>query len=96
MGSELTKRNLKRAPTQRSNARDAKLTAKNVNQNYKAAHAAALPPTFKLSAQSGVSVQQQLSDVLAKNNVKLIDLFCEWDDDGNGMEQGPNLARARV
>ena len=100
VGSELTKRNLKRAPTQRSNARDAKLTAKNVNQNYKAARAVTLPQSVKLVAKSGVTVQEQLSLILTKHQVKLIDLFREWDDDGNGKRQNlvispePHLPRS--
>jgi Ca2+-binding EF-hand superfamily protein len=64
VGSERTKRNLKRAPTQRETGRYAKLTAKNMNANYVSARLATLPATVKLTASSGMSVQEQLRDVL--------------------------------
>ena len=38
----------------------------------------------KLDATSGVSVADQLNAILSEHAVKLIDLFREWDDDGNG------------
>ena len=75
---------VKRAPTQRSKARDAKLTVKNVNANYETARTAALAVHVKLTVQDGVTVQEQLMAILSKNKIKLIDLFREWDDDGNG------------
>ena len=83
-GADLAKRNLKRAPSQRDTGRDAKLTAKNVNANYVSARVAALPAAVKLTARSGTSVQEQLKKVLNEHGAKLIDLFREWDDDGNG------------
>ena len=84
VGSERTKRNLKRAPTQRETGRYAKLTAKNMNANYVSARLATLPATVKLTASSGISVQEQLRIVLKMHGAKLMDLFREWDDDGNG------------
>ena len=60
------------------------MTAKNINSNYVAQRAAVLPPMTKLTARTGVSVQEQLRTILNENQVKLIDLFREWDDDGNG------------
>ena len=44
---------------------------------------AALPPMATLEVGEK-SIQEQLRDLLAANAVKLIDLFREWDDDGNG------------
>ena len=38
----------------------------------------------KLDASSGVSVKEQLALAMAENSVKLIDLFREWDEDGDG------------
>ena len=34
---------------------------------------------------SDKTVQEQLRDILAANRVRVIDLFREWDDDGNGV-----------
>ena len=45
---------------------------------------AALPPMVKLDASSGVSIADQVNNILAEHSVKLIDLFREWDEDGNG------------
>ena len=84
VGSEKTKRNLSRAGSQKDTGRGAKTTAKNVNVNYVASRSAALPEMVKLSARSGKSVQEQLRGILNEHGVKLIDLFREWDDDGNG------------
>ena len=134
VGSDATKANLKRAPTQKDTSRGAKLTAKNTNQNYVTARSSVLPTMTKLTARSGtsmhmhmhmhtcmhvlartctrphmhahahtcragtgvhmhthahtcragVSVQEQLRKILTDNQIKLIDLFREWDDDGNG------------
>ena len=84
VGAEATKRNMKRAMTQKDTGRNAKLTAKNMNANYVCAHTAALPETVKLSCRGGVSVQEQLAKILKECGAKLIDLFREWDDDGNG------------
>jgi hypothetical protein len=72
----------------------ARLTNKNHNTNYAAAYAAALPPTVRLEASEEVSVQEQLSNALAKHQVKLIDLFREWDDDGNGALDKKELRQA--
>ena len=83
-GSEKTKHNLKRAPRQADRSSSAKLTAKNINLNYVVAHAAALPPTKWLDATDGTTFNEQLRNVLMTNSVHLIDLFREWDDDGNG------------
>ena len=55
---------------------------------------AALPPTVKLDAISEKSVQEQLLDILQEHGVKLIDLFREWDDDGNGALDKKELRQA--
>ena len=94
-GSEATKTNLKRmSGKQKQTGRGAKLTAKNVNQNYVASRAAALPPMVKLTARSGTSVQEQLRAILNEHQVKLIDLFREWDDDGNGALDKKEMRKA--
>ena len=95
-GSEATKANLKRMKgKQRDTSRGAKLTAKNVNQNYVASRAAALPPMVKLSYRDAEkSVPEQIKDILAEHQVRLIDLFREWDDDGNGAIDKKELRTA--
>ena len=40
------------------------------------------------------SVQEQLLDILKEHSVKLIDLFREWDDDGNGALDKKEMRRA--
>jgi Ca2+-binding EF-hand superfamily protein len=92
-GSEATKANLKRAGTQRDTGRGAKVTAKNVNQNYVTSRTAALPPMVKL-VKGEKSIAEQLRDILAEHSVKLIDLFREWDDDGNGALDKKELRHA--
>ena len=75
---------LKRAKDVRDDSRSAKMTMKNMNVNYTSAKLSALDPMVKLEANSEMSVQQQLANALAENSAKLIDLFREWDEDGNG------------
>ena len=94
VGAILAKANHKRAPTQADRGRGHKLTAKNLNVNYVTARAAALPPMVKLSTQSGKSVPEQLFVILNAHQVKLIDLFREWDDDGNGALDKKELRQA--
>ena len=95
VGSEGTKANLKRmAGKQRDTGRNAKLTAKNQNANYSAARVSALPPMVKLDAKSDLSIQEQLFNILLEHQVKLIDLFREWDDDGNGGIDKKELRQA--
>ena len=85
VGASGTRANLKRmAAKQKDTGRTAKLTRKNVDANYVAQRASALPPMTTLDASSGVSVQEQLHDILKQQQVKLIELFRDWDDDGNG------------
>eukprot|EP00900_Chrysochromulina_parva_P001495 jgi/Chrpa1/11346/Chrysochromulina_OHIO_Genome00021234-RA len=84
VGHELAQRNLSRAPPKPDRSRTAKLNAKNVNMNYTTAHVAALPETVKLDASSSVSLQEQLRQIVKTNSVKLVDLFADWDEDGNG------------
>ena len=67
-----------------SDSRAAKMTRKNMNANYESAKMAALPPMARLDVGTGVSVADQLANILAENSVKLIDLFREWDEDGDG------------
>ena len=44
----------------------------------------ALPVSALLAANAEQSVQEQLQEILTKNAVRVIDLFREWDEDGNG------------
>eukprot|EP00966_Prymnesium_polylepis_P193761 4490929-Prymnesium_polylepis.2 len=39
---------------------------------------------FALDPASGMTVQEQLRDALTAASVRVIDLFREWDSDGNG------------
>ena len=84
-GSEKVTANLKRGKErgQRDGGRGAKLTSRNLNANFAGSRVAALPPMVQLDPSQG-SVPEQLNLILSEHNVKLIDLFREWDDDGNG------------
>ena len=92
-GSEAAKANLKRV-THAERGRGAKITAKNLNVNYQGAKVAMLPPTVTLDASSGIALQEQLVDILSEHGVKLIDLFREWDEDGNGALDKKEVRRA--
>ena len=95
VGSEKAKANLKRAKDKAPDrGRGAKLTAKNINTNYVGVRTAALPDTVKLEANADLSVQEQLKNVLTQHSVKLIDLFREWDDDGNGALDKKEMRQA--
>jgi len=94
-GSSVAKRNLARVAASREDrGRGSKMTAKNVNVNYVSSRVAVLPDTIKLDASSGISVQEQLRAVLIETSVKLIDLFREWDIDGNGALDKKELRQA--
>ena len=93
VGSEAAKANLKRVK-QSERGRGARMTAKNINSSYVGARVAMLPPTVKLEASSDKSVQEQLVDILSTHSVKLIDLFREWDEDGNGALDKKEVRRA--
>ena len=93
-GEELTKHQLQRAPTQKYSGRDAKCTRKNMNANYVTAHAAVLPETVKLDSSSELTILAQLREVIQEHRVTLIDLFREWDDDGNGGLDKKEFRRA--
>merc|ERR1712196_218649 len=54
----------------------------------------ALPPVGRLTARSGTSVQEQLRQALNEHGTKLIDLFREWDDDGNGAVDKAEFRKA--
>ena len=45
----------------------------------------ALPSSVVLKVSSRLSVQQQLQQVLRDNAVRVIDIFREWDEDGDGL-----------
>jgi hypothetical protein len=70
-------------PLRRDTSRGAKISAKNINANYVVARTAALPPMVKL-VHGETSIQDQLKAILSEHKVRLIDLFREWDEDGNG------------
>ena len=95
VGSEKVKANLKRMKGKgRDDSRSAKHNVKNYNTNYVGARTATLPDTVKLEATSDKSLQEQLKEVMAANNAKLIDLFREWDDDGNGALDKKEMRKA--
>ena len=95
LAANASKANLKRmAGKQKETGRNAKVTAKNMNQNYSVARTAALPPMVKLDASSGQSIQEQIYNILNEHQVKLIDLFREWDDDGNGALDKKEMRQA--
>ena len=77
----------------RDDGRGAKVNAKNMNANWGNARVAALPPTVKLDKANG-SIQDQLANALAEHSVKLIDLFRDWDDDGNGAVDKKEFRKA--
>ena len=80
-GAEAAKRNLKRVADRRNSTA---LTARNMNKNFEAAKVAALPPMVKLDPHKG-PIKDQLVNILAEHSVKLVDLFREWDTDGDGV-----------
>ena len=94
--AERRARRLSLGPTQPDRGRGAKMTAKNLNANYVGAIVSALPPMARLESptEGGASVQEQLRKILVEHRVKLIDLFREWDDDGNGALDKKELRRA--
>ena len=49
---------------------------------------------MKLTSRNGESIQEQLRRILNENSIKLIDLFREWDDDGNGALDKKELRHA--
>jgi len=53
---------------------------------------AGLPPVLQLDPNS--SVIEQLKSFLAANATRVIDLFREWDDDGDGVVSKKNFRRA--
>jgi Ca2+-binding EF-hand superfamily protein len=81
---DATKAKLKRMEgKQADRSRGAKVTRKNLDSNYVSARVSALPPMVKLDAAAG-PIKEQLANLLQEQSVRLIDLFREWDDDGNG------------
>ena len=50
--------------------------------------------TVDLDETSSLSVQQQLAEVLTKEAVRVIDLFREWDEDGDGMVSRKEFRKA--
>ena len=83
-GDDATRANLMAGPEQKDTSRTGKLEAKNVNTNFVCARVHALPPMTKIESQSGVSVEEQLAMLLSLHHKTIIDLFRDWDVDGNG------------
>ena len=74
-GSEASLKNLRRAE---------KLNEKKIERGLYAARVTALPDMVKLSMQGGESVPDQLKAILNRLSVKLLDLFRDWDRNGDG------------
>ena len=91
-GSDAAKRHLQRGKD--AQGKSGKGTARANNSNYQSARVAALPPMVKLSIKSGKNVAEQLKEILDQNSVKLIDLFREWDTDGNGAIDAKEFRKA--
>ena len=51
---------------------------------------------FKEGDAGGKSIQDQLRDALAANLTRVIDLFREWDDDGNGLIDKKEFRQALI
>ena len=83
LGADMARHNLSRAKTI-DRSRSGKLTAKSVNLNYVGSKTAALPEMVRLEAGGERSLQEQLYEVITEHSVRVLDLFREWDDDGNG------------
>ena len=47
-----------------------------------------------MDESSDKSVAQQLRDILSKNAVRVVDLFREWDEDGNGSVSKKEFRKA--
>jgi Ca2+-binding EF-hand superfamily protein len=84
-GRVQTRRNLeKMAKHQADHSRMAKPAAKAMNRNYLSARVSVVPEFVKLEPRDDIAVQEQLLGLLKEHSVKLIDLFRQWDHDGNG------------
>jgi Ca2+-binding EF-hand superfamily protein len=55
---------------------------------------AALPPSVKLTAEDGRSIKEQLKAVLNEHSVRVIDLFRDWDDNGDGLVDKKEFRKA--
>ena len=75
----------------RSKRRD---TDQNGNKNFDTMRVATLPETVKINAASDKSVHEQLRDALTQHNAKIIDLFREWDGDGDGALDKKDVRKA--
>ena len=57
---------------------------------------AALSTKVKLDPLSSVPVHEQLREILAKEAVRVVDLFRDWDEDGNGLIDRKEFRKAIV
>ena len=57
---------------------------------------AALNSNVQIDLESDVPVQDQLRDILIDNAVRVIDLFRDWDDDGDGQVSKKEFRKAMV
>ena len=55
---------------------------------------AAFQSTVQLDRNAKVSVQEQLRELLAKHSVRVVDLFKDWDEDGNGCVNKKEFRKA--
>ena len=57
---------------------------------------AALNSAVQIDTESDVPIQEQLRDILIDNSVRVIDLFRDWDDDGDGKVSKKEFRKAMV
>ena len=84
LGEKLTKLKLLNGPEGKNLERGAMLDAKTANQNFVVGRVRALPPIAKLVPNDDHSVAEQIALLLKMHHVKLIDLFRDWDENGDG------------
>ena len=65
-------------------ATESTTSSRHALRKEKSKRASALGNIDLEESDTGRPVQEQLRDILSKNAVRIIDLFREWDEDGNG------------
>ena len=70
------------------------LEAKNVNPNFVVTRVRALPQVAQLEANSDHSIVEQLGLLLTVHSTTVINLFRDWDEDGNGGVNAKEFRKA--